>query len=176
MKKFLAVFGIVLALGHEANAQQVVLPCFKIGTSCVPTSLTNPLPVDNVVAGTITNVVGTNTASLAASTTPRSLIYADVAYTTSATVGNRQVVLRIFDASGNARGTWSTSPALTASGVYFVNFLPGTYRESAFDTFGSVQTPFPAGLPIPPGYVVKVLDDDGISPSDSQVVNFATVP
>ena len=52
--------------------------------------------------------------------------------------------------------------------------MPGTYRETDFDGNHVVQTPFPIGLIIPPGYALAVFDEATIAVADTQVVNFET--
>lgn len=136
------------------------------------------VPVIANALSTTTTVVGTNTATLAAVAYPRQLIYAHSVYTTSATVGNRYIILQLIAADGTTVvGDWHTSAAITAGSTgYHVEFLPGTYRETAFDASHTIQTPFPTGLIIPANYSVKVLDIANISASDSETVNFEAAP
>ena len=128
-------------------------------------------PAASIIPGaTVVTGTGTNTYTLASSTVPRQLIFAHSVYTTSATVGNRYLYIALYNSSGVKTGEWETSAAMTASGTWDVAFMPGTYRETAFDTNKSIQTPFPIGLVIPAGYTLKIYDNANISASDSQAI------
>ncbi|MDE1867539.1 MAG: hypothetical protein KGI08_07515 [Thaumarchaeota archaeon] len=127
---------------------------------------------------TIVKVTGTNTASLTAVAYPRLLTYAHTTYTASATVGNRYISLAIIAPDGTTDvGDWHASAAITAGQTgYEVEFLPGTYRETAFDANHTIQAPFPMGLVIPANYTVKVVDLANVSATDNQTVFFETAP
>lgn len=99
------------------------------------------------------------------------LVFAHVVYNASATVGNRVVSLQLLDGSGNAVGTWETTPPITASQTgYHVEFAGGVYREATFDANHTVQTPFPVGLTVPAGYTLKVLDLANVSAADTMTI------
>ena len=129
-----------------------------------------------VTAPAIATVTGTNTASLPASQVPRKLIYAESVYTASATAGNRYVTLALVNTAGTVVASWYTSAAVTASQAgYHVEFMPGTYREAAFDASHTIQTPYATGLLIPAGYTLKIYDSAAVSASDSETTYFETV-
>ncbi len=170
-----AVLGLALA-PQPAAAQQIVNPCVQINIdgACQRAASNYGLTVSTVPGATVSVVSGTNTVTLASSTYSRQLLFASATYTTSSTIGNRYLYLAMYNGSGTKVAYWLTSAAMTASGTYTVEFVPGTYRETAFDTNNSIQTPFPAGLVIPAGYSLKVFDNAGISTSDSESVTFET--
>ena len=127
-------------------------------------------------APAVTTLTGTNTVTLPSAVYPRQLIDVHCAYTASATVGNRIIVLELVNGSSTVIFDFHTSAAITAGQAdYHIDFIPGTYRETAFDTAHSIQTPFAAGLIIPAGYTVNVLDSANISASDSETVSFETI-
>lgn len=113
--------------------------------------------------------VGTNTYTYMAARNLK-LIFAHVTYTSSATVGDRKVVLQLVDASANVVADWHTTPVIAASLTRHIEFNPGTYREAAFDANNSVQTPFAIGLIVPSGYSLKILDSAGIHAGDSMII------
>lgn len=124
---------------------------------------------------TVTTEVGaTNNVSLPSSTTVRQLMFAYATYVASATVGNRIISLGLVNSSGTVVAEWQTSANATASATYVVEFMPGTYRETAFDASDTIQTPFPIGLVIPAGYSLKVYDKAGISTADTVTATFQT--
>lgn len=174
--KILLALSAALLLAPAAEAQTAFNPCVKIGTngSCQGVSTTFGMTTSPVPSATITTITGTNTVTLPSSTVPRQLIFAQATYTTSATVGNRYLRLGLYNGAGTLIGDWTTSAAMTASGTYLVDFLGGTFRESAFDTNKTIQTPFPAGLVIPAGYTLKVFDLAGVSATDAETVSFQT--
>lgn len=137
----------------------------------VAVSTSNPMPVGNSTPAVSYNSVTTNTFSYAP-TADKQLIYAHVVYTADATVGNREIVLELVNPSSQVVGDWHTSAYITANqSGYHVEFLPGTYRETTFDAAHTIQTPFAAGLMIPSGYTLKVLDANNVSAADTMIVS-----
>jgi len=99
-------------------------------------------------------------------------VFAHVVYTADATVGSRYITMQLIDGSSNVVGDWHTSAAITAGQAgYHIEFLPGTYRETAFDANHTIQTPFASGLIVPSGYTLKIFDGAAISAMDSMVVS-----
>lgn len=90
-------------------------------------------------------------------------------YTSSATVGNRQVRTEIYD---GANLVWSCSAgavqAASLSRTYA--WMPGIYRETAFID-GGIQVPFPADMTLLPGMKLKVYDSANISATDTMVID-----
>lgn len=132
-----------------------------------PVSPSYPLPTQQTPAASVVAVSGTNTATVAATTYTRQLIFAHTIWTTSATVGNREVVLQLLNSSGTVVGDWHAGAFLTASLTgQHIEFMPGVYRETSLIN-GTLQVPFASGLLVPPEYTVKILDSNAVSGSDA---------
>lgn len=129
-----------------------------------------------VVNPALDAVTGTDTGTLAASTTlTRQVLWVHVIYTADATVGNRWIVLALKNASGTIVGDWHAGAAITASQAdQHIEFLPGIYRETSFIN-STIQVPFPAALTIPIGYTLTISDSSAVSASDSFTAYIATV-
>ena len=178
----------LLSCAGVAWAQSDMLLSYRSSpTATTNVSTTNPLPTTVLNAADIQigsvyvlvpapttsyNVVATNTFSYAP-VADKQLIYAHVVYAANATVGNRAIVLQLINGSAQVVGDWHTSAYITAGQTgRHVEFLPGTYREAAFDAVNTIQTPFPVGLIVPNGYTLKIFDANNVSASDSMVVGY----
>ncbi len=130
---------------------------------CIPASAQTVSSQPQVIT-----LTGTNTVTLSASSVARRLIFADINYTASATVGNRYIVMQLLNASNTVVGDLNTSAAITASATDHIDFVPGTYRETAFDATKTIQTPFPVDLLIPANYTLKIVDVSNVSTGDAE--------
>jgi hypothetical protein len=99
------------------------------------------------------------------------LLFVSVAYTSNATVGNRQIVLQVLDPSNNVLAQHSAGLVQAASLVNRYNFMPCITRETALVN-SEVNVPIPFDLMIPSGGSFKVLDTAGIAAGDSMVVGY----
>lgn len=75
----------------------------------------------------------------------------------SATVGNRQVNLELYDSSDVKRGDWHAGATQAASLTRHFAFQPGIYRETSF-VDGDIQISLPYKLVVPSGWYVRVRD------------------
>lgn len=80
-----------------------------------------------------------------------------VTYVSTATVGNRQIVLRLYDSANVLRGDWHAGAVQAASLTRHYAFQPGIYRETAF-VDGDIQVAIPDKLVIPPRWYLRILD------------------
>ena len=100
------------------------------------------------------------------------LNWASVTLTSTATVGNRQMVMQVLNAAGTAIIDMRAGAVQAASLTYAYDFLQGIYRETAF-TANEIQVPVPTDLYLPAGYSLKFYDSAAIAPSaDSMTVAF----
>lgn len=118
---------------------------------------------------TTLRVTGTNTYSYVPNS-DTSLGFVHAIYTADATVGNRIVVLELLNEAGQLITDFYGAPAITASQARHILYLPGAYRESAFDSNNTVQIPFASGMVIPAGYTLRVRDTANISAGDSMIL------
>lgn len=84
--------------------------------------------------------------------------------TATATVGNRNIGLRFFDAQGNRLLETTTTTAQTASTVdrYFAGGSLAIVGSQ-----GVITLPIPTPLLLPPGSTFNILDENNIDPNDA---------
>lgn len=77
---------------------------------------------------------------------------------TTATVGNRQVEVKITDGSDNELLTIRAGAVQAASLTRFYNFAAGLPDLTAFRDTDALSNPLPTQLVLPAGYKVRVFD------------------
>jgi len=107
------------------------------------------------------------------------LHWAHVAYTSSATVGNRIVDVEVKDASGVQVMDAHPGAVQAASLTYHYEYMQGIYRETSFiatggtGVNGTMQVPIPQDLILLPGYQLIIGDDQAIdATNDTAAVHF----
>lgn len=115
--------------------------------------------------------VATNTYTSSVFREPVKFNFMQVAYTSDANAGNRQIKAAMYDSSNNLIWDSHAGAVQAASNVYHYEWMPGIYRETAF-VDNSIQVPFPADMVLPANYYFKVFDDTGVSASDTMVITF----
>lgn len=85
-----------------------------------------------------------------------------VSLTTTATVGNRQLVLEVLDASSNVVFSMAAGVVQAASVTRGYAFMPGVARETAF-VANSLVVPMPSDLWLKPGYSLHVYDSTAVA-------------
>lgn len=85
------------------------------------------------------------------------LLWAHVTLISTATVGNRQIEMRVLDASSNLMLSTSAGATQAASLTREYHFMNGTFRETAF-VANEIQVPFPDGLHLQPGWTLNFRD------------------
>jgi hypothetical protein len=115
----------------------------------------------------ITGSAATNTTTL---TIPAGsnwkVLWMTVVYTSGAAVGNRQLRGKLTTAADVEIRDIHAGAVQAASLVRHYEFLPGTYRETAFID-GSIQIPFPTGFVLPAGYKMVIYDSTNVSAADT---------
>jgi hypothetical protein len=76
---------------------------------------------------------------------------------TTATVGNRQIVIEAKNTAGTVIGRMSAGAVQAASLTRYYQFMQGTYRETAFIN-NDIQIPIPADTYLPAGYSLRIYD------------------
>jgi len=95
-----------------------------------------------------------------------------VAYTSSATVGNRIFTVQSEDEDGTVTQFLPAGKVQAASVATSYCCLQGIFRETAFVN-GSLQVPIPADFYLPPGHVLRVYDSAAIdAAADDMEVKF----
>lgn len=87
---------------------------------------------------------------------------AHVTLVTTATVGNRQIVIEVSDAGGALMGRISAGAVQAASLTRHYSIMQGTYRESAFVN-ADIQIPMPADLYVKSGCTIRVYDSAAVA-------------
>lgn len=83
--------------------------------------------------------------------------YVQAVVVSSATVGNRQLALEVFDGT-NVIFRISTGLVQPASVTRRYTFMPGVVREAAFVATDEVSVPIPSGLRLYPGQTLRLVD------------------
>jgi len=169
MKRFLLALLLVVANASLAFAQGAP-PCFTTnGTNCIPVGTSNPLPVGNA-SPTVVYISPSTVPYTYTPTSNKQLIFAHVVVIASSTVSNRYFKMSLVNTSGDVVGDWHSSALITASQTRHIEFMPGTYRETAFDANGSIQVPFPQNLIVPANYSLIFSDATGVVTNDTLAV------
>jgi hypothetical protein len=87
-----------------------------------------------------------------------------VILTTTATVGNRQILLEAKNTAGVVVGRISAGAVQAASLTRHYMCMQGTYRETAFIN-GDIQIPIPTDSFLPAGFSLHVFDSAAIDPA-----------
>jgi hypothetical protein len=94
-----------------------------------------------------------------------------VVFTSTATVGNRQILMIIQDDSDVLVSDYHAGAVQAASLTRNYSFARGTYRETSFID-DQIQNPFPFGTVLFPGWDLRIKDDAGIdAAADDMTVN-----
>lgn len=79
----------------------------------------------------------------------------------TATVGNRQIVIEAKDPTGVMMGRMSAGAVQAASLTRYYSVMQGIYRESAFIN-GDIQVPMPVDTYLKPGSTLRVFDSGAV--------------
>lgn len=85
-----------------------------------------------------------------------------VTFVSTATVGNRQILLSLYDNADVLQADWHAGAVQAASLTRHYMFQPGIYRETAFVN-GEIQVSIPRKLVIPSGWYLRVYDSGAIA-------------
>lgn len=95
-----------------------------------------------------------------------------VAYTSTATVGNRQLKMEVLDSGSNLRIDAHAGAVQAASNTYHYEFMKGIYRETSF-VDNSIQVPIPYDVVIPAGWSLRIYDESAVdAAADDMTVSF----
>lgn len=89
------------------------------------------------------------------------LIFAHLVFATTATPGNRQMVMSVTDADGNEMLSLEAGAVQAASLTRDYHFVQGTYRETAF-VANELQVPFGGPFFIPGGWSIRFYDSAAV--------------
>lgn len=121
---------------------------------------------------TTRQAVATNTYSVV-NRDRKKINWLHIIYTSTATAGNRQIVIQMLDASGNVLFDIHAGAVQAASNVYHYSCQQGVYRETSF-VDGSLQVPIPADWIFEGNMTLKVYDDTDTDASDTFVLTYQT--
>lgn len=117
---------------------------------------------------TVRTVVAANS-SVQVQRSTSELIFVHVIYTSSATVGNRQLIIEIADADGDLMLDMHAGAVQAASLVRHYVFQQGVYREGSFVN-DEIQIAIPTRNQFPAGWSITIKDDTGVDVADSFIV------
>lgn len=99
------------------------------------------------------------------------IVFVHVEYTSTATVGNRQLRLKLTNGAGTTVFD-SHAGAVQAEGLNrHYSFAQGVYRETAF-VDSQIQTPIPHGIVIGAGWSMTVFDNTNVDTNDDFVISY----
>jgi hypothetical protein len=90
------------------------------------------------------------------------LLQVHVVFTTTATVGNRQILLAVRDENDTLVADYHAGAVQAASNTYHYTFGQGVYRETTV-VDGSLQCPFPQETVLLPGWDLRVYDSAAVA-------------
>lgn len=93
--------------------------------------------------------------------------WAHIILVTSATVGNRNLLVTISDANGNQIFDFTITVTQAASLTRHYTFQQGVYREAAF-AGDDIQIPIPKDLFMTPGFYATVSDINNVDAAADQ--------
>jgi hypothetical protein len=95
-----------------------------------------------------------------------------VRYTSTATVGNRQIRMTILDDEGTPRVRFDVHAGAVqaASLERHYEFMQGIYRETSF-VDGALQVPMPHCLRLEPGWTLRIADASDVDANDDMVAS-----
>ncbi|TNE61199.1 MAG: hypothetical protein EP341_00850 [Sphingomonadales bacterium] len=100
------------------------------------------------------------------------ITHACVNLTTTATVGNRIMTLRVDDPDGNQIKNLVAGAVQAASADVFYCMIQGIYRETSVIN-GAIQVPLPADFYVIPNSTIRFYDSAAIdAAADDMIVNF----
>ena len=100
------------------------------------------------------------------------LNFAHVLFTSTATVGNRQILMELIDADNNIVLDLAAGALQAASLVRHYAFLQGIYRETSF-VDNEIQVPLPQAGFLLPGWTLRVYDENAVdAAADDMTVSF----
>lgn len=79
-----------------------------------------------------------------------------------AAVGNRQIVLELYDQADVLQADWSAGAVQAASLTRHYMFQPGLLRETSFVN-SEILVALPVTLAVPPGWYLRVRDSSAIA-------------
>jgi hypothetical protein len=94
--------------------------------------------------------------------TERQILWIWVEFTSTATVGNRQLCVRFADQLGDIIGSVRAGIVQAASLTRNYMFAPALADLTAFRDTSYLMTPLPAIMILPPGFIVQVYDSAAI--------------
>lgn len=100
------------------------------------------------------------------------LNWAHLILVSTATVGNRQILMRVDDPNGNMLFDTHAGNVQAASVTRHYLFLQGIYRETSF-VDGELQVPFPQDCWLGPGFTLRFYDATAVdAAADDMTVTF----
>lgn len=90
------------------------------------------------------------------------LDWAHIIFTSTATVGNRQIKISLYDSSNVLRADFHAGAVQAASLTRHYIFLPGVYRETTFIN-DEIQIAIPQNFILLPEWYIRVADSAAIA-------------
>lgn len=89
---------------------------------------------------------------------------------TTATAGNRQVVVELQDSASDVIGQFRAGAVQAASLTRYYQFGPGLAGLTSFLDTDFLSTPLPVGLALPAGYKVRVYDKAAVAAAADDMI------
>ena len=90
--------------------------------------------------------------------------------TTTATVGDRQIVVQLQDDGADVIGEWRVGQVQAASLTRYYCLAPSNADHLAFRDTDYLMTPFPPSVILPASYVVRVYDNNAVDAAADDMI------
>ena len=102
--------------------------------------------------------------------TEEQVLWIWVELTTTATVGDRQIVVELQDSDADVIGQWRAGQVQAASLTRYYCFAPSNADLLAFRDTDYLMTPFPPSVILPAGYIIRVYDNNAVDAAADDMV------
>jgi len=102
--------------------------------------------------------------------TEEQVLWIWVELTTTATVGDRQLVVELQDDAADVIGQWRVGQVQAASLTRYYCLAPSNADHLAFRDTDYLMTPFPPSVILPAAYVVRVYDNNAVDAAADDMV------
>ena len=93
-----------------------------------------------------------------------------VELTTTATVGDRQIVVELQDSAADVIAQWRAGAVQAASLTRYYCFAPANADLTAFRDTDYLMTPIPPTIILPAAYIVRVYDNNAVAAAADDLI------
>jgi len=102
--------------------------------------------------------------------TEEQVLWLWVELATTATVGDRQIVVELQDSAADVIAQWRAGAVQAASLTRYYCFAPSNADLTAFRDTDYLMTPIPPTIILPAGYIIRVYDNNAVAAAADDLV------